>query len=293
MPTVRLALIQVRGDNQQSSRWNNLMQQLQDAANKKAQIAILPELFLYPYFCIEEKSEFFDLAHSRNSDAMTKLSRFAAEHQMVIIAPYFEKRAAGLYHNSLVVFDADGTEAGHYRKMHIPDDPGFFEKYYFIPGDTGFQCIQTRYAKIGTLICWDQWFPEGARATALLGADLLVYPTAIGWDAKELEASGSQSTAVKSRQVDAWRTIQRSHAISNGVFVAAVNRVGQEGHLNFWGNSFTCGPEGELLCNLNEEEQLGIVDINLERIEEARRTWPFLRDRRIDAYGTLLQRWAE
>jgi len=221
----------------------------------------------------------------------------AGKHGMALVLPFFEKRAAGLYHNSAMVFDADGTRLGIYRKMHIPDDPGFYEKYYFTPGDAagpegGFRVFQTRFGRIGVLICWDQWFPEGARLTALQGCDLLVYPTAIGWDDRETEGIASgEGAALDAKWLDAWAVMHRSHAIANGLYVAAVNRVGREGHLRFWGNTLICDPGGGILGRLGDSEESTLfADINPAEIESHRRTWPFLRDRRIDAYQGLLRR---
>ena len=289
---VPVALIQSLGRNAQPDRFAALLEFIHRAAAQGARVIVLPELFLNDYFCIEETQAHFDLAHDTSAAPLQTLRALAGEKGLVIVAPYYERRAAGVYFNSLVVFDADGSVAGHYRKMHIPDDPGFFEKYYFIPGDTGFQCIQTRYLKIGPLICWDQWYPEGARITALMGAELLVYPTAIGWDHLELGALPAPEAArLRANQCDAWVTIQRSHAIANGVFVAAVNRVGREGHLDFWGHSFLASPEGEVLAKLGTEPDIAVVPIDLAHIEQTRRVWPFLRDRRIDAYAPILQRY--
>jgi N-carbamoylputrescine amidase len=290
--TVSVALIQSLGRNAQADRFAALLEQIHHSAAQGAQVVVLPELFLNDYFCIEETQVHFDLATTVDAEPLRLLRALAAEKALVIVCPYFERRAPGLYFNSLVVFDADGSTAGHYRKMHIPDDPGFYEKYYFIPGDTGFQCIQTRYLKIGPLICWDQWFPEGARITALMGAELLVYPTAIGWDHVELGALPADAAArLRANQCEAWTTMMRSHAIANGLFVAAVNRVGREGHLDFWGHSFLASPEGELLTRLGTDVAVSVVKIDLGQIEAIRRVWPFLRDRRIDDYQGLLKRY--
>jgi N-carbamoylputrescine amidase len=290
--TVSVALIQSLGRNAQADRFAALLEHIHLSAAQGAQVVVLPELFLNDYFCIEETQTHFDLATTVDAEPLRVLRALAAEKALVIICPYFERRAPGLYFNSLVVFDADGSTAGHYRKMHIPDDPGFYEKYYFIPGDTGFQCISTRYLKIGPLICWDQWFPEGARITALMGAELLVYPTAIGWDHVELGALPTDAAArLRANQCEAWTTMMRSHAIANGLFVAAVNRVGREGHLDFWGHSFLASPEGELLTRLGTDVAVSVVKIDLDQIEAIRRVWPFLRDRRIDDYQGLLKRY--
>jgi N-carbamoylputrescine amidase len=289
---VTLALVQSLGRNAQPDRFAALLASIRRGADQGAQVVILPELFLNDYFCIEESQAHFDLAHGPDNAPMEALRALAAERKLALVAPYYERRAAGVYFNSLIVFDADGSTAGHYRKMHIPDDPGFSEKYYFAPGDTGFQCISTRHVKLGPLICWDQWYPEAARLTALLGAELLVYPTAIGWDDHELAARSSvEAERLRANQCDAWVTIQRSHAIANGVYVAAVNRVGREGHLQFWGNSFLASPEGEILARLGTEPGLLVHTVDLDAIEQTRRVWPFLRDRRIDAFEGLTRRY--
>ncbi|MEO7424953.1 MAG: nitrilase-related carbon-nitrogen hydrolase, partial [Fibrobacteria bacterium] len=245
MQGFKLALIQTKGNCLLPDRFAKMQERILQAAAQGAQVVVLPELVFHDYFCIEEDQRHFDLAQGLDDPTLEALSVLARERAIVIVVPIFEKRAPGLYHNSAIIFDADGSRAGLYRKMHIPDDPGFFEKYYFTPGDLGFQAIQTRYGRIGVLICWDQWFPEGARLTAMQGCDLLVYPTAIGFDDRETEGLGAaEAKALNAKWLDAWVTIQRSHAIANGVYVAAVNRVGQEGHLRFWGNSFVCDPGG-------------------------------------------------
>jgi N-carbamoylputrescine amidase len=294
MSPFKLALIQTKGNNLHPDRFPKLQERIAQAAAQGAQVVILPELVFHDYFCIEEDIRHFDLAHDLEHPALLSLSALAKEKGIVLVVPIFEKRAPGLYHNSAVVFDADGSRAGLYRKMHIPDDPGFYEKYYFTPGDLGFQSFATRYGRIGVLICWDQWFPEAARLTALQGCDLLVYPTAIGYDEREtagLPAAGAR--ALNAKWLDAWITAMRAHAIANGVYVAAVNRVGQEGHLRFWGNSFVCDPGGSLLDRLDEaHEALLLRDIDPAEVENHRRVWPFLRDRRIDAYPDLLKRFA-
>jgi N-carbamoylputrescine amidase len=261
---------------------------IREAAAAGAQIICLQELFRSQYFCREENAGLFDLAEpipGPTSEAFTKLAR---ELEVVIVGSVFERRAAGVYHNTAIVVDADGALLGLYRKMHIPDDPLYFEKYYFTPGDLGFRCFDTRYARIAALVCWDQWYPEGARIAALGGAQVLFYPTAIGWHPSEKAQYGVE-------QHDAWRTIQRSHAIANGVYVAAVNRVGYEGPpehgLEFWGKSFVADPFGIILAEgTHSEEETLIVECDSKRIEEVRRNWPFLRDRRIDAYAPILNR---
>ncbi len=294
MQGFKLALIQTKGNCLQPDRFAKLQERILQAAVQGAQVVILPELIFHDYFCIEEDQRHFDLAQGLDHPALETLAALARERAIVIVVPFFEKRAPGLYHNSAIVYDADGSRAGLYRKMHIPDDPGFYEKYYFTPGDLGFQAFQTRYGRIGVLICWDQWFPEGARLTAMQGCDLMVYPTAIGFDERETEGlTPPEAKALNGKWLDAWVTMQRSHAIANGVYVAAVNRVGQEGHLRFWGNSFVCDPGGQVLDRLDDtREGLLIRDIAAEEVENHRRVWPFLRDRRIDAYSDLLKRFS-
>lgn len=283
--TVVLGLIQTKNSENPKDNLYRQMGLIRDAAEKGAQIICLQELFNTLYFCVEYKEEYFDWAESLDGKLVTSLSNLAKELEVVIIAPFFERRAKGVYHNSLVVIDADGSQLGTYRKMHIPDDPGFYEKYYFTPGDeeNGFKVFKTRYGKIGTLICWDQWYPEAARITALKGADILFYPTAIGTLANE---------GNKEQQVyhEAWETIQRSHAIANGCFVASVNRVGKESGSKFWGGSFVAGPFGEMLAKAGKKEEILITKIDLNAIEKQRKAWPFFRDRRIDAYAPILKR---
>jgi N-carbamoylputrescine amidase len=264
-----------------------------DAARKGAQVVCLPELYRSPYFCQKEDAALFDLAETVPGPSTERLAEVARKAGVAVIVPIFEKRAPGLYHNSAVVLDADGKTAGLYRKMHIPDDPSFYEKFYFTPGDLGFKAIDTRFGKIGTLICWDQWYPEGARLTALQGAPVLFYPTAIGWHPHEKAQHGVA-------QRDAWRTIQRSHAIANGCYVAAVNRVGHEktvpgeAGLEFWGTSFLCDPFGVVIAEAStDQEEILVGEVDLARIEEVRRGWPFLRDRRIDAYAGIEKRFID
>jgi N-carbamoylputrescine amidase len=262
---------------------------IREASKRGAQIVCLEELFRSQYFCREENADNFDLAEPIPGSTTEALSKLARDLRIVIIGSIFERRAAGLYHNTAVVLDADGALLGLYRKMHIPDDPLYYEKFYFTPGDLGFPNFDTRYGRIGVLVCWDQWYPEGARLSSLRGANILFYPTAIGWHPSEKAEFGAA-------QLDAWRTIQRSHAIANGIFVAAVNRVGFEGPpdsgLEFWGSSFVADPFGQLIAEspTNKEEIL-IAECDLRRMEEVRRNWPFLRDRRTDAYAPLLERW--
>jgi N-carbamoylputrescine amidase len=264
-----------------------------EAARKGAQVVCLPELYRSPYFCQREDQALFDLAETVPGPSSERLSKVAREAGVAVVVPIFEKRAPGLYHNSAVILDADGKTAGLYRKMHIPDDPSFYEKFYFTPGDLGFKAFDTRFGKVGTLICWDQWYPEGARLTALQGAAVLFYPTAIGWHPHEKAQHGAH-------QRDAWRTVQRGHAIANGCYVAAVNRVGHERTqpgepgLEFWGTSFLCDPFGVVVAEAStDREEILVADVDLGRIEEVRRGWPFLRDRRIDAYGGIEKRFLD
>ena len=284
----RIGLIQMAcspdpNENMAKAEWR-----IREAAGKGAQIVCLQELFRSQYFCREEDPAMFDLAEPVPGPTTESLSRLARELAIVAIGSVFERRAAGVYHNTAVVIDADGSLAGAYRKMHIPEDPLYYEKFYFTPGDLGFRCFDTRYARVAPLVCWDQWYPEAARLAALGGAQVIFYPTAIGWHPSEKAAHGAA-------QHDAWRTIQRAHAIANGVYVAAVNRVGCEGPpeqgLEFWGGSFVAGPFGQVLAEAshNREETL-IVECDPRQIEDVRRNWPFLRDRRIDAYGPILNR---
>jgi N-carbamoylputrescine amidase len=261
-------------------------QLIREAARRGAQIICVQELFRSPYFCQTENIETFDLAEPIPGPTTESFTRLARELKVVIVGSIFERRMAGVFHNTAFVVDADGSLLGLYRKMHIPDDPRFYEKYYFTPGDLGFRCFDTRYARIAPLVCWDQWFPEGARLAALGGAQLLLYPTAIGFhESDALEAPHQHS---------AWETIQRSHAIANGVYVASVNRVGHEGPegdgLQFWGGSFVADPQGRMLAKAGDGEEILVVECDPARIEYVRRNWPFLRDRRIDAYGGIPQR---
>ncbi|MGA2607547.1 MAG: carbon-nitrogen hydrolase [Terriglobia bacterium] len=267
---------------------------LEEAADQGAEVICLPELFRSQYFCQREDAALFDLAEPVPGPTTQALGKIAREKQVVVIAPIFERRAAGVYHNSAAIIDANGEVAGIYRKMHIPDDPAYYEKFYFTPGDLGFPAFDTRVGRIAILICWDQWYPEAARLAALQGASVLFYPTAIGWHPREKEQHGGA-------QRDAWRTIQRSHAIANGVYVAAVNRVGLEkpndaqgAGLEFWGTSFVSDPFGVVLKEAStDREELVLADVDLERLEETRRNWPFFRDRRIDAYAGITQRFLD
>ncbi|MEM7454559.1 MAG: carbon-nitrogen hydrolase [Planctomycetota bacterium] len=261
--------------------------QIRLAAERGANLVCLQELFSSLYFCQSEDHDKFDLAESIPGPLTQQLSDVARECGVVLVAGLFERRAAGLFHNTAVIFETNGTIAGTYRKMHIPDDPFFYEKFYFTPGDTGFQAFETSIGKIGICICWDQWFPEAARLTALQGAEILIYPTAIGWQAPEKETFGPS-------QLSAWLTMMRSHAIANGVFVVAPNRVGLEDNIEFWGNSFVSDPYGNILAQSGDSKpETMVVECDLNLVEVARTHWPFLRDRRIDAYAGLTRRWLE
>jgi N-carbamoylputrescine amidase len=266
---------------------------VREAARRGARVVCLPELFRTRYFCQREDTASFDLAEKVPGPTTDAVSAVARDAGVVVVAPVFERRAAGVYHNSLAVIDADGALAGVYRKMHIPDDPSYYEKFYFTPGDLGFRAFDTRAGRIGALICWDQWYPEGARLTALAGANVLFYPTAIGWHPREKEAHGA-------RQRDAWRTVQRGHAVANGVYVAAVNRVGLEvpegggAGIEFWGSSFICDPQGAVLAEAaTDREEIIVAEVDLRHLEDIRRNWPFLRDRRIDAYDGIARRFLD
>lgn len=257
------------------------------AAKLGARIVCLQELFRSQYFCQTEDIETFKLAETIPGPTTDALGKVARQHKVVILASLFEKRVAGVYHNTAVIIDEKGKIAGKYRKMHIPDDPLYYEKFYFTPGDLGFQTHDTKYGKVGVLVCWDQWFPEAARLTALSGSELIVYPTAIGWLPDENEE-------MNQAQHSAWETIQRAHAIANGVYVVVVNRVGREGKLNFWGQSFVADPFGRIIAKAPaDQEEVLVVDCDLDKIEETRQNWPFLRDRRIDFYAPLSSRLIE
>jgi N-carbamoylputrescine amidase len=286
-----VGLVQMRSSPNPDENLAKAEARIREAAGRGAQIICLQELFRSPYFCREENAERFALAEPIPGPTSEQLCKLAGELKVVVVAPLFERRAAGVYHNTAAVIDADGTLLGVYRKMHIPDDPLYYEKFYFTPGDLGFPNFDTRYGRIAVLVCWDQWYPEGARLASLRGANILLYPTAIGWHPSEKEQEGAA-------QLEAWRTIQRAHAIANGVYVAAVNRVGFEGPaengLEFWGSSFVADPFGQILAEAStSEEETLVVECDPRRMEEVRRNWPFLRDRRIDAYSPLLERWLE
>ena len=283
--SLKIGLVQQKTSHDLQANLKRADQGVREAADLGADLVCLQELYRTPYFPQQEDASLFDLAETIPGPSSEHFSELARELGIVIVVPVFEQRAAGLYHNSAIVLDSDGRMAGLYRKMHIPDDPLFYEKFYFAPGDTGFHAVDTQLGRIGVLICWDQWFPEAARLLALDGAELLLYPTAIGW----LDGETDEENRV---QRESWQTVQRGHAIANGVFVAATNRVGREGELDFFGSSFVCDPQGTLLSSASsDEEAIVLADCDLARVEEQRRGWPFLRDRRIDAYGPLLERF--
>jgi len=297
---MRVAVIQQQNTADLDANLARSMDKIREAAAQGAQLVMLQELHRSLYFCQSEDTAMFDLAEPVPGPSTDVLGALARELQVVIVASLFEKRATGLYHNTAVVLESDGHLAGLYRKMHIPDDPGFYEKFYFTPGDatfnaghSGFTPIRTSVGKLGLLVCWDQWYPEAARLMALAGADLLLYPTAIGWDRTD-------DPEEQSRQLDAWITVQRAHAVANGLPVLVANRTGFEpgpdgnGGIDFWGNSFVCGPQGEYLARAGrDQEQTLVVDLDMARSEEVRRIWPYLRDRRVDAYQDLTKRYRD
>jgi N-carbamoylputrescine amidase len=289
MSLVKVGLVQMSCTAEKDKNLSKAIEKIKEAAVKGAQIVCLQELFTSLYFCDEENHDNFSLAESIPGPSTDILSKIAAELNVVIIASLFEKRAKGLYHNTTAVLDADGTYLGKYRKMHIPDDPAYYEKFYFTPGDLGYKVFKTKYASIGILICWDQWYPEAARITALMGAEILFYPTAIGW-------ATSQDEATNTEQYNAWQTIQRSHAVANGVHVVSVNRVGyeQEGRMKFWGGSFVSNPFGTVLYQgTHDQEEVHIETLDLSKTDQYRTHWPFLRDRRIDSYQPITKRYLD
>ncbi len=281
--SVTIGLVQTHADADAASNVDRTVTLIEQAAGQGAQIVCLQELFRSPYFCQTEDDAAFALAEAIPGPTTEVLAPVAERLGIVLVASLFEKRAPGLFHNTAVVIDADGSLLGRYRKMHIPDDPRFYEKFYFTPGDLGFRAFDTRFGRIGVLICWDQWYPEAARLAALHGAWALFYPTAIGTWSGELELADTQH--------DAWRTVQRSHAITNGVYVAAVNRIGIEDELHFWGRSFVAAPDGSVVAEADETETVLVTACDPTNVDRAREGWPFLRDRRIDAYGDLTQRY--
>jgi N-carbamoylputrescine amidase len=292
MAKVTLGLLQHACAASPAANLRRTLALAEKAARRGANIICTQELFRSQYFCQAEKHEYFRLAEPIPGPSSRAFQALARKHGVVVIASLFERRAAGLYHNTAVIFDADGRMVGRYRKMHIPDDPLYYEKFYFTPGDTGFRAWDTRFGRIGVLICWDQWYPEGARLTALQGAEILFYPTAIGWHPGEKAEHGA-------RQHGAWETIQRAHAVANGCYVAAVNRIGTErpeggDGIEFWGQSFVAGTSGEILAKAGtDREEVMLVPIDLAQVETTRTHWPFLRDRRIDAYGDITRRYVD
>jgi N-carbamoylputrescine amidase len=292
--TLKVALLQETDRGSRDANLDAIEAGLREAAAKGAELVLLQELHNGPYFCQHESVDEFDLAETIPGPSTERIGRLAHELKLVVVASIFEKRATGLYHNTAVVFDRSATIAGKYRKMHIPDDPAFYEKFYFTPGDLGFDPIDTSAGRLGVLVCWDQWYPEAARLMALAGADLLLYPTAIGWDPKDEQAE-------KDRQREAWVTVQRGHAVANGLPLLSCNRTGYEADkagvgngIQFWGTSFVAGPQGEFLAQAGtDQRELLVVDVDMARSEHVRRIWPFLRDRRIDAYGDLLKRFRD
>ncbi len=291
---LKIALVQTQaGAHSAAANLERAISSIGEAAKNGAKLICLPELFLSPYFCQVPDDELFNSAELIPGPTTEAISRVAKKENVAVVVPLFERRAPGIYHNSAAVIDTDGSLAGVYRKMHIPDDPGYGEKYYFTPGDLGFQSIKTKVGNVGVLICWDQWFPEGARITALKGADVLIYPTAIGWHPHEKEKYGKN-------QFQAWQTVQRGHAVANGIYVAAINRVGFEksptgnSGIEFWGQSFLCGPQGQLLAEGSpSEEQILYGEVDRTKMETTRRNWPFFRDRRIDAYDGIEKRFLD
>jgi len=289
MAIVKVGLVQMSCEASKSANTSKAIEKVREAAKKGANIICLQELFTSLYFCDVEAYDNFKLAEPIPGETSSTLSALAKELGVVIIASLFEKRAEGLYHNTTAVLDADGTYLGKYRKMHIPDDPAYYEKFYFTPGDLGYKVFKTKFATIGILICWDQWYPEAARITTLMGAEMLFYPTAIGW-------ATAQDEATNKEQYNAWQTIQRSHAVANGVPVISVNRVGleQEGLMKFWGGSFVSNPFGTLLYEAShDKEEVAVIDIDTEKSDSYRTHWPFLRDRRIDSYGPITKRYLD
>lgn len=294
MSIIKVGLVQMSVTASISDNKEKLAANIRACAEKDAQLVVLQELHNTPYFCQVEDVNNFDLAEPIPGPSSAFFGALAKELNIVLVTSLFERRAAGLYHNTAVVFDTDGSIAGKYRKMHIPDDPAYYEKFYFTPGDLGFEPIQTSLGKLGLMVCWDQWYPEGARLMALKGAEMLIYPTAIGWESTDTQEE-------KQRQLDAWQTVMRGHAVANGLPVIAVNRVGHEPDpsrqtdgILFWGNSFVAGPQGELLAvaSADNEENL-VVRIDIERSEQVRRWWPFMRDRRIESYESILKRFCD
>ncbi|MFZ4572255.1 MAG: carbon-nitrogen hydrolase [Bacteroidales bacterium] len=284
---VKVGLIQMSCLAGKTGNLEKSIRLIREAAAKGAKIICLQELFLSTYFCWEENYDYFSLAEAVPGPSTTIFQEIAMELKVVIVASLFEKRAQGIYHNTVAVIDADGKYLGKYRKHHIPDDPGYYEKFYFTPGDGGYKVFKTRYGCIGTLICWDQWYPEAARIVALKGAEIIFYPTAIGW-------AVNQDSETNRQQYQAWQTIQRGHAVANGVYVVSVNRTGAEGSMNFWGGSFVSSPFGDLIFQSSHgAEEVHVEELDLGLIDEIRMHWPFLRDRRIDSYRPVMKRFID
>jgi len=290
---LKVAVVQHSCTDDISANQQQINSAIIQAANQGANLVVLPELHNTLYFCQSENQDMFDLAETIPGSSTEQLSELANDYEIVIVASLFEKRTAGLFHNTAVVFDSDGSIAGTYRKMHVPDDPGYYEKYYFAAGDLGFQPINTSVGRLGVLVCWDQWFPEAARLMALAGAEILVYPTAIGWNPNDFKQQ-------KSIEIDAWKTIQRAHAIANGLPIVVANRCGleedfstQENGIDFWGNSFVAGCQGEILGSVKAHPAIFSTELDLNQTESVRREWPFLRDRRVDAYYDLLRQYID
>ncbi len=289
-----VGLVQMKCTTNKEENLARATEKIREAAKRGAQIISLQELFAGEYFCRAEDAALFDLAEPVPGPTTERLAKVAKELKVALVASVFERRAAGVYHNTCAVLDADGSYLGKYRKMHIPDDPLYYEKFYFTPGDLGFLNFDTKYARVGVQICWDQWYPEGSRLTAMKGAQVILYPTSIGWHPHEKGEVGAA-------QLDSWKTIQRAHAVANGVYVAVVNRVGYEGRpekgdagLEFWGNSFVADPSGQVMAEAGQEkEEILVVQCDPAKSEDTRRNWPFFRDRRIDAFGGLLERWSD
>ena len=293
MDTIKVGIIQQSIGTDVEANKNKLAACIREVAAKGAQLVVLQELHNSLYFCQVESTENFSYAEPRPGPSTEFYGKLAAECGVVLVTSLFEARAKGLYHNTAVVFDSDGSMAGKYRKMHIPDDPAYYEKFYFTPGDIGFRPIKTSIGTLGVQVCWDQWYPEGARLMALRGADLLIYPTAIGWES-------SDTPEEKARQLGAWQTVQRGHAVANGLPVIAVNRCGHEpdpsgmtGGIQFWGHSFIAGPQGEFIADFGEQEQCEVIEVSMKRSETVRQWWPFLRDRRIEEFGALAKRYLD
>ena len=293
MDTIKVGIIQQSIGTDIECNKQKLAQCIREVAAKGAQLVVLQELHNSPYFCQVESTENFSYAETIPGPSTEYYSKVAAECKVVLVTSLFEARAKGLYHNTAVVFDSDGSIAGKYRKMHIPDDPAYYEKFYFTPGDIGFRPIRTSIGTLGVQVCWDQWYPEGARLMALRGADMLIYPTAIGWESTDTPEE-------KERQLGAWQTVQRGHAVANGLPVIAVNRCGHEpdpsgmtNGIQFWGHSFVAGPQGEFIAHLGEQEQCEVIEVSIKRSETVRQWWPFLRDRRIEEYGGITKRYLD